>query len=64
MEETKTKTVEFTAYPYASQSAKIEVPENLTTEEEIKGYISEHWNDVKFGELELDYAGTDVELWD
>ncbi len=63
MDEKKTITVSFTAYPYASQSGEIKVPEGLT-EEETKEYISEYWKEVKLGELELDYAGTDVEIWD
>lgn len=53
------KTVYLQTYPYASQQGKMEVPTNLSPEEE-DAYINEHWNKfVPVGEPELDYAGTD-----
>ena len=62
----KEKTREFTvnAHPYADVSGTIQVPESLTDEDEIHAYVSEHWDEIKFGEPDLDYAGTDFEVYD
>ena len=51
------KTYEFTTTPYATQYGTITVPDDVEVTED---YIREHWNDVKLGEPDLDYAGTDI----
>ena len=58
-----TKTISVTAYPYAVQYGEIEVPKDLPLEK-IQDYIRNHWNEISFGEPELDYCGTDFEFDD
>lgn len=58
MPENKTRTVVITAFPYAMQEGTIEVPEGLTSEE-MRDYIEEKWNDIQFGDPDLDYCGTE-----
>lgn len=48
----------FTALPYTTQHCTIEAPDDADVNE---NYIREHWDDVKFGEPEMDYRGTDIE---
>lgn len=59
--EKETKTINVTAYPYAVQYGTIEVPKELN-EDDVKDYLYEHWNEIKFGEPELDYVGTDFDI--
>lgn len=59
----KTREINVTAYPYAVQWGTINVPENITDEDEIKDYISEHWEEISFGEPDLDYVGTDFNIY-
>ena len=54
-----TISVTVTAYPYATQYGKIEIPEGV---EDIRSYVSEHWDEIKFNEPDLDYAGADFEV--
>lgn len=54
--------INVTAYPYATICGEIEVPSNIKGEENIKAYIEEHWNDVKFGESSLDFVGTEFDI--
>lgn len=56
----KTKTICITAYPYASQTGTIEVPEDLQSDE-IEKYIINNWGDIKFNNPDLDYGGTDFD---
>ena len=56
------KKVTITAYPYARQTAEFEIPENLDDHEEAE-YIREHWKEIKFGKPELDYRGTDFDVY-
>lgn len=51
-----------TAYPYATQDGKIAVPKGLSAAE-IKKYILNNWDDIKFTQPELDYGGTDFDLY-
>lgn len=51
-----------TAYPYATQTGSIPVPESVDSFEELRAYILEHFDEIDFGEPELDYAGTDIEF--
>ncbi len=54
-----------TAYPYARQSGEINVPDEIKDDEEAcEEYIREHWNDIKFDEVSLDYKGTDFDVED
>ena len=50
-----------TAYPYAVQWGTIIVPEEYQTKLEVENYIDEHFDDIEFGQPDLDYAGTDWE---
>lgn len=55
------ETVGVVAYPYARQYGEIQVPEGLSEEEKTE-YIKEHWDEIKFGEPDLDYCGTDFDI--
>ncbi len=48
-----------TAYPYAVVYGSIEVPDDV---EDAWDYIDDHFDDIKFGEPELDYCGTNYEF--
>lgn len=50
-----------TAYPYAVQYGKIDVPDDV---EDIKEYISDYWDDIDFDEPELDYEGCSFDVFD
>lgn len=52
-----------TAQPFATQYGTIEVPDGLS-EEEVREYVNDHFNDIEFDEPDLDYAGTDIEISD
>lgn len=53
--------VAITAYPYAVQYGTLEMPDDIK-QDFREEYIKEHWSEIKFGEPELDYAGTDMEI--
>ena len=55
------KTLCVTATPYATQYGTIDVPEDLP-EDEYEEYVHNHFGDIKFGEADLDYAGTDLDI--
>lgn len=57
MEETKEVVV--TAYPYATMCGRLKVPKSVTNLDE---YVTEHFNDIKFDEPELDFHGTDFDV--
>jgi len=50
-----------TAYPYAIQNGTLEIPDDIERDFREE-YITEHWSEIKFGEPELDYADTDMEV--
>ena len=52
-----------TTYPYATQTGSLNVPENLD-EKATRKYISDHWDDIQFNDVELDYAGTEFDVDD
>ena len=58
---TDTKTLYITALPYATQNGTIQVPADLT-EEDYHDYVQEHFDDIEFNEIDLDYCGTDIEI--
>ena len=49
------------ASPYATQYGTIEVPDGLS-EEEVREYVNDHFDEIEFDEPDLDYAGTDIEI--
>ena len=51
-------------HPYADQYAEIEIPHNITGTPAIKEYIENHWHEIQFEEPDLDYSGTDFEIYD
>lgn len=51
-----------TAFPYATQEGTLEIPENIKTLKKTEEYIREHWNDIDFNDVDLDYAGTDFDF--
>ena len=59
----KKKKLSVQFFPYASQWGTIVIPEYLS-EEEQKEYILEHFNEVEFGEVNLDYKGTEFDIYD
>lgn len=56
----ETKAVLVTAYPYAAQSAKFNIPAGLSPEEERR-YIEEHFKEIHFGAPKLDYKRTEFD---
>ncbi len=52
------------AHPLANVTGTIQIPNNITEEEDIEEYIREHFKDIKFGEPELDYMSIDFEYED
>lgn len=58
-----TKIVHVTAYPYATQSADIEIPAGMSPEEE-HSYIEENFKNIQFGSPSLDYDGIDYEYYE
>lgn len=56
-----TKTYWVTAHPYANQDGTIEVPANIPADE-VEDYIYNHFDEIEFGEPELDYKGTGFEF--
>lgn len=59
----KMRTINVAAHPYADTDGTIEVPEGLTPAE-IRDYVDNHFDKVKFGAPRFDYRGTDYELYD
>lgn len=57
----QTRKVTVTLYPYATQYGEIEVPVSVS-KEDMQNYIKDHWDNIKKGEPELDYAGTDFDI--
>lgn len=49
------------AYPYAVQYGEIEVP-NDVKKEDIEEYLTENWDDIRFGEPSTEYGGTDFDF--
>jgi len=50
------------AYPYATVCAEFDVPDGLD-EEKTHEYVKNHWNNVPFGKPDLDFAGTDFDVY-
>ena len=50
-----------TTYPYATVWGEIDIPDDI---EDVRQYVYDHWDEIKFGEPDLDYAGTDFEVSD
>ena len=57
----KTRTLNVIAYPYAVMYGTTEIPADVP-DNELDAYVSEHFNDVKFGEPQLDFKGTDFDI--
>ncbi len=61
MGETKTKHIR--AFPFVTQDGTIEIPEDLP-DGKLKEWVWDHWDEIRFGDPETDYAGTDFEIND
>ncbi len=57
----KTRTLNVTAYPCAVVSGTIEIPADVP-DDKLDAYVSEHFDDVDFGEPQLDFADTDFDI--
>lgn len=57
----ETKTISVTAYPWASVYGNAEVPAHLN-EDEQRMYLEAHWDEIQFGNPELDYTGAEFEI--
>lgn len=57
----KMKEFEVCAYPWATQTGKILVPEDT---KDIKQYICENFNKVKFEEPSLEYDNIEFEFYE
>ena len=51
--------VDVTAYPYATVWGELEIPDDT---EDVRGYVRDHWDAIKFGSPDLDFCGTDFEV--
>lgn len=49
------------AYPYATQTGTIEVPDNCS---DVNAYVNEHFSEISFDSVELDYCGIDYEVYE
>ena len=56
------KTITVIAYPYAIHTGTLNIPEEITDEQEARDYGSEHFDDINFYDLDLDYAGTEFDM--
>lgn len=54
--------IEIFGNPYASICGTISVPDELTEPEAIGEYISDNWDEIRFGEPDLDFQGTRIEF--
>ena len=55
------KKVTVTAYPFATQYGRIEVPDNLEGEE-LREFLRDNWDNIAFAKVNLDYAGCEFEV--
>ena len=62
-EEKRYKKYDIQFFPCASQHAEIDIPSEISDASEIRDYIKEHWSDLKFDGPELDYRGTDFDVY-
>lgn len=58
-EEETGKTYHVTAFPYATIEGDIVIPDGAS---DVREYIEEHFNDIRFGEASLDYKGTEMDI--
>lgn len=56
--------IEVTAYPYCTMFGDLEVPDDVMNGSDAKlhEYISDHWDEIDFGEPDLDFQGCDYEF--
>ena len=52
------KHITVTAYPYAMVYGHIDIPDDV---DDIDNYLEDNWDDINFGNPDLDYAGTDFD---
>lgn len=57
------KKVEIVANPYAVQYGTIDV-HDIIDDNDLRDYIENHWDEIKFSEAELDYCGIDFDLYE
>lgn len=55
------RTVEIAAYPWATVFGILEIPEDIP-DDEIESYVLDNWDNISFGEPELDYCNIDFEV--
>ena len=53
------KTITVTAYPFATVYGTIDVPDGV---EDVETYVSDHWDSIEFGNIDLDYCMCDYEI--
>lgn len=56
--------IEVTAYPYATVYGDLEVPDDVMngSDDKLHEYIENHWNEIQFGDTDLDFQGCDYEF--
>ena len=56
--------IEVTAYPYATMFGDLDIPDKVVngSEEKLREYISDHWDEIDFGEPDLDFQGCEYEF--
>lgn len=55
-----------TGWPYVRTDGKIEVPDEITDDDEVIEYIYDHFDDIKWepvDERDFDYMGTELEFF-
>lgn len=55
------KEVCVTSFPYARLEGRIKVPKGLSKQEE-REYVSNHWDEIRFGEPYYDFHNTAFEI--
>lgn len=63
-EENNMANLHITAYPYATIDGDLDVPDEVVngSDEKLHEYISDHWEEIEFGEVDLDFQGCDYEF--
>ena len=56
------KELTIVAYPYASQTGTLYVPDHIPPED-YEQYVEDHFRDIIFQDPELDYRGTDFDVY-
>lgn len=54
------KRISITAYPWATAVGMLTIPDNIS-DDEIRDYILNKWDEIEFDLVDLDYENSDFE---